>query len=204
MSRNVGPADGPVAEQVSRKERPDRLPRHVGRRVFLRRLGLALAGAPLLARFTPARATHVRTLNFHHTHTGETLSVEWAGDGTHDRSTIERVNYFLRDFRTDEAHEIDPDLLDFLAELHGTLDSSGTFEVISGYRSPTTNARLRAGGRGVAKRSLHMEGRAIDVRLTDVDSKTLRDRALALKRGGVGYYPKSDFVHVDTGRYRTW
>ncbi|MCZ7566575.1 MAG: DUF882 domain-containing protein [Burkholderiales bacterium] len=110
----------------------------------------------------------------------------------------------LRDFRTGEAHAIDVALLD---TLHALCAACGgrTFEIISGYRSPTTNAMLRRTSvGGVAKRSLHMDGRAIDVRLVGVDTARLRDAAKALGRGGVGYYRESDFVHLDTGRARSW
>jgi uncharacterized protein YcbK (DUF882 family) len=99
---------------------------------------------------------------------------------------------------------MDTGLLDLLHQLRRLTDSRGHYEVISGYRSPATNARLRQNGNGVAKRSLHMQGRAIDVRLVGVDTARLRDAAVSLRAGGVGYYARSDFVHVDTGRFRTW
>ncbi|HLE65999.1 MAG TPA: DUF882 domain-containing protein, partial [Burkholderiales bacterium] len=108
-----------------------------------------------------------------------------------------------RDFRTGETHPIDPRLLDTLNVLCA-LCGGGVFEVISGYRSPKTNAMLRGAGGGVAEHSLHVEGRAIDLRLTGFRTARLRDAAIALGRGGVGYYPKSDFVHLDTGRVRNW
>ena len=95
-------------------------------------------------------------------------------------------------------------MLEILDDLRRATGSRGTFEVISGYRSPRTNEALRGQGGGVARKSLHMQGRAIDVRLTDVPSDKLRDAAISLKRGGVGYYRQSDFVHLDTGRFRTW
>jgi uncharacterized protein YcbK (DUF882 family) len=114
------------------------------------------------------------------------------------------VKHFLRDFRTGEEHGIDEGLLDILHTLKRETGTSRPFEIISGYRSPKTNAMLRQHSEGVAAHSLHMNGQAVDVRLVDVPLARLRDRALALGRGGVGYYPTSNFVHVDTGRVRRW
>lgn len=99
---------------------------------------------------------------------------------------------------------MDPELLMVLAKLQNEVGVAGPFHVISGYRSPKTNAKLRADGRGVAKKSLHMQGKAIDIRLPGCELATLRDAAISLKAGGVGYYAKSDFIHVDTGRVRYW
>jgi uncharacterized protein YcbK (DUF882 family) len=110
----------------------------------------------------------------------------------------------LRDHRTDEVAEMDPRLLDLLFNLQGKLGASTPFHVISGYRSPRSNAMLVAKGGGVAKKSLHMQGKAIDIRLPGRELADLRKAALGLKAGGVGYYPKSDFVHVDVGRVRHW
>ncbi len=95
-------------------------------------------------------------------------------------------------------------LIDMLHALGSVTESQGTFEIISAYRSPKTNKALRDQGRGVAKRSLHMQGRALDIRLTDVSTANLRKAALAMKTGGVGFYPKSDFIHIDNGRVRFW
>ena len=140
-------------------------------------------------------------LRFYHTHTGETLKVN-LGEAT--SQTLQKVHRFLRDFRTGEIHPIDPQLLSVLGRIKKQSGSTGTFEVISGYRSPKTNKMLRTASSGVAKKSLHMTGRAIDIRLTDIRTRDLRDLACSLKQGGVGYYPQSDFVHLDTGRVRTW
>jgi len=114
------------------------------------------------------------------------------------------LNRYLRDFRTNEIHPIDANLFDILYAVKNACNSNGTFEVISGYRSPQTNQYLHEKGRGVATRSLHMDGKAIDVRLTDVQTSYLKKAAASLKRGGVGFYAKSDFVHIDTGRVRYW
>ncbi len=145
-----------------------------------------------------------RFLAFRHTHTGERLRIVYFARGGYRPEALGQIDWLLRDFRTGDTHTIDPRLLD---TLHALCLSCGkeTLEIISGYRSPQTNAMLRrTGGGGVAQRSLHMDGRAIDVRLAGCDTARLRDAAIALRRGGVGYYPKSDFVHLDTGRFRTW
>jgi len=145
-----------------------------------------------------------RTLSFYHTHTGEQLAVTYSEKDRYISSALEKINGFLRDFRSGEVHPIDPKLLDILFSLQCDTGSNGTFEVISGYRSPATNSMLRGQSNGVAKRSLHTEGKAIDIRLPAMDCKQLRDRAMALKAGGVGYYGTSKFVHLDTGRVRFW
>ena len=139
-----------------------------------------------------------------HTHTGESLSCVYYRDGAYDPATLTRVNHFLRDFRTGEVHAIDPGLLDILFAVRARAGRDDAFHVISGYRSPATNAFLRSHSSGVARHSLHMVGRAIDVRLPGFPTRRLRDLALAMRRGGVGYYPTSDFVHLDTGRVRFW
>ena len=117
---------------------------------------------------------------------------------------LAQVEVLLRDYRTGERHPIDPHLLDILYEVAQSIGVDPVFSVISGYRSPQTNALLHERSAEVASQSLHMEGRAIDVRLTHVDCADLADKALAMQRGGVGYYRQSDFVHLDTGRVRTW
>ena len=115
------------------------------------------------------------------------------------------VNRVLRDHRSGDFYPMDPDLLDTLYLLQQSVGVSGAFHIISGYRSPSTNEKLRAsGGGGVAKRSLHMQGKAVDIRLPGCGLKDLRNAALELKAGGVGYYAKSNFIHVDTGRVRRW
>ncbi len=139
-----------------------------------------------------------------HTHTGERLDVEYFSHGTYLSDGLRDVDRFLRDFRTGAVHPIDPALLDLLHAVTAATGTSRPFAVISGYRSPATNRLLRSRSEGVAAHSLHMEGRAIDVRLTDVPLPVLRSAARAARRGGVGYYPDSDFVHMDTGRVRTW
>jgi uncharacterized protein YcbK (DUF882 family) len=145
-----------------------------------------------------------RRLAFVHTHTRETLDLVYAGVAGYQAQSLTKVNEFLRDFRTSEVHVIDPKLLDLLHALAKSMKSTEPFHVISGYRSPRTNSALRAHSNGVAKYSLHMEGKAIDIRVPGLALDRVRDSALGLARGGVGYYPDSNFVHVDTGRVRVW
>jgi uncharacterized protein YcbK (DUF882 family) len=179
--------------------------RDLPRRLFLRHLLMAAPAALLpLGRGRALAGSDRRELTFHHTHTDEKLTVVYWADGAYVPEALEQVNHLLRDFRNDEVHPIDPELLHILYKVAREAGSRGVYEIISGYRSPETNAKLRDKSKGVARRSLHMQGRAIDVRLTDVESAKLRDVALELKLGGVGYYYRSDFVHLDTGRFRTW
>ena len=172
-----------------------------------RRFLTALAAGSLTLVSRPARAAlaaPARELRFNHLHTGETLAVEYFQGGRYQPDALDAVNHLLRDFRTGDEHVIEPALLDLLYEVRGRVASRRPFEVISGYRSPHTNAALRKRSEGVAARSLHMSGRAIDIRLSDVPLATVRRSALAVGTGGVGYYPASNFVHLDTGRVRTW
>ena len=153
-----------------------------------------------------ARADSTRSLSFVHTHTGETLSVPYRQASCYDSDCLSAVNHLLRDFRTGDVHPIDPGVLDILCALKDQSGSDAPFEVISGYRSPLTNAMLRgrSATSGVAEHSLHMQGRAVDVRLGGVSTAKLAELARGLQRGGVGFYAASDFVHVDTGRVRYW
>jgi uncharacterized protein YcbK (DUF882 family) len=173
----------------------------LNRRTLLRAAAAVTLSTSPLAR---ALASDARSLSFRHTHTGEALSLVYFRDGGYVPASLAQVDRFLRDFRTGEIHPIDPQLLDILASLHAGCDTAGAYEVVSGYRSPRTNAALRRRSSGVAEHSMHLEGRAIDVRLTGVATAALRERALDLNRGGVGYYAASDFVHLDTGRVRHW
>jgi uncharacterized protein YcbK (DUF882 family) len=137
-------------------------------------------------------------------HTAERLDLEFFRDGAYVPDALAAIARLLRDYRTGEQHVIDPGLLDYLHEVAFASGVDPVFSVISGYRSPQTNEQLREHGSGVARHSLHMEGRAIDVRVAGIDCADLAARALDLRRGGVGYYRKSDFVHLDTGAFRTW
>jgi uncharacterized protein YcbK (DUF882 family) len=171
-----------------------------------RTLLAGLAVLPVMGVTGAARAANTarkRALSFLHLHTDERLSLTYFEEGRYLPQALRRIHHLLRDFRTGDVHVIDPGLLDTLHALTGEL-GEGTFEVISGYRSPTTNRMLRKHSDGVARKSMHLQGRAIDVRLTGLSTARLRDAAIGLGRGGVGYYPGADFVHLDTGRARSW
>jgi uncharacterized protein YcbK (DUF882 family) len=172
------------------------------------------AGAGLaIARFAAAKGEAVketpelveRHLELHNTHTNEIVSVVYRRGEEYQDNAVASLRNVMRDHRNGEAHDIDLALYDQLHDLALAAKCEPRFEIISGYRSPESNATMAARpGSGVAKRSLHMEGRAIDVRLHQCPCADLRDLALAAAKGGVGYYRRSDFVHIDTGRFRTW
>ncbi len=145
-----------------------------------------------------------RILRLHNLHTGENLKATYWAEGQYLAEEIAALNRVLRDHRSNETYRMDQRLFDMLHVLQQQVGSDGTFHVISGYRSPKTNAMLNRNSSGVAKRSLHMQGRAIDIRLPGVELKHLRQAALNMKAGGVGYYPRSGFIHIDTGRTRFW
>lgn len=145
-----------------------------------------------------------RTLRFLNLHTGEKVAADFWSKGAFVPDGLAEISHVLRDHRTDEVWPIDPKLLDLLHRLHSRMDASAPFHVISGYRSPASNAMLRQKSGGVAKRSYHMQGRAIDVRLPGLRLPDMRRAALGLRGGGVGYYPKSGFLHIDTGPVRQW
>ena len=145
-----------------------------------------------------------KSIAFVHTHTGESISVEFKRNGVFNLQAIAKLNQFLRDHRNGQAREMDPELFDILHEIQRRAGTDAPFHLISAYRSPETNEMLRRTTNGVAKKSMHTNGRAIDVRLPGVDTELLQRIALELEQGGVGYYQKSDFIHVDTGRVRRW
>ena len=161
----------------------------------------ALGAGPALAALAPEPN---RSLAFLNLHTGEKLDITYYEHGKYLSDALDVINHLLRDHRTDEVHPIDPGLLDLLSTLHQRVDGRAAYHVISGYRSPATNAMLSGRSNGVATRSLHLQGRAIDIRLPHCELRDLRQAALALHAGGVGYYPASEFIHVDTGRTRSW
>lgn len=176
-----------------------------------RRGFLKLGAAALLAASAPGKAlanmasAPERTLSFYHLHTGEQLNATYWADGSYQQQGLAEIYNLLRDFRTGAVNPIATPLLDLLHSLALKLDTNKPFHVISGYRSPKTNAMLVKNSRGgVAKHSLHMDGLAIDVRMPGRDLSSLHRAALAMQAGGVGYYPVSDFVHVDVGRVRQW
>jgi uncharacterized protein YcbK (DUF882 family) len=163
-------------------------------------LGVASASATPL----PLAPVATRRVAFHNLHTDEKLDAVYFDQGRYVPDALHAVNHVLRDFRTGDVHMIDPRLLDVLDVLADRTRSRKPFQVISGYRSPRTNAMLHARSEGVANHSLHMKGMAIDIRLVDGPLAHLHDEALRLGAGGVGYYPRSDFVHVDVGPVRRW
>ena len=155
----------------------------------------------------PARHIHSsahKTLAFHNTHTGDKLKLTYFERGNYIEDALQEINYLLRDYHTDDIHPIDTALLDQLYDLKQTLGINRPFHIISGYRSPLTNAQLRKHSHGVAEHSLHMQGRAIDIRIEGIATKTIKNAALTMARGGVGYYPRNSFVHLDTGKFRSW
>ncbi len=180
----------------------------LARRELLRTGLAAAAGAVTLGHAIPALAfadaKGARQLGFKHLHTGETLDVAYWENGAYVPDALGAVNHVLRDWRTNETHVIEPKLLDLLTALQTRLGKQERFEVICGYRSPATNAMLHERSSEVATHSLHLVGQAIDIHLPGVELASLRDAALSLGLGGVGYYPESDFVHVDIGRVRQW
>jgi len=180
---------------------------HHSRRGFLAHAAQVLAAGVGLPPTRPALASlpDARQLAFEHTHTGERLSLVFSLGDRYLPESLGRLNHFLRDHYSGEVGNIDPQLFDLLHGIKQELGCETAFQVISGYRCRNTNSRLRkTRGGGVARQSLHMEGKAIDIRLAGVPLGDLRDAALAQCRGGVGYYAGSNFVHVDTGRVRAW
>ncbi|MEQ8354947.1 MAG: DUF882 domain-containing protein [Kiloniellaceae bacterium] len=166
----------------------------------------ALATTTLIPKVAVAATAlpDTRSLAFRSLHTGEEVAATYVRDNILQPDGLQVLNTVLRDWRSGEVWDMDPQLLDLLFTLRRRMDSEAPFELISGYRSPKTNANLAANSNGVAKRSLHMRGMATDVRLPDRDLLALHKTALALQAGGVGLYSKSGFVHVDTGRVRRW
>jgi len=182
------------------------MPRRRG--VFHLIFGLfAAASALLVATARPQDAAafgDTRTLSFFHTHTQESLTVTFRRNGQYDEQALSRLNWFLRDWRMDKPAQMDPRLFDILWEVYRESGSSQPINIISAYRSPETNGALRRRSSGVAEHSQHMLGKAMDIRLPDVDTGRLRAIAMRMQYGGVGYYPSSAFVHVDTGNVRAW
>ena len=169
----------------------------------LMRGALGVAGTSLFGTFAKADVAP-RTLALLNLHTGESLKAPYFEAGRYLPDALAAMNRVLRDHRTGEAHPMAPGLLDLVTTLSRTFGTSQSVQVISGYRSPKSNAALHKASNGVATRSLHMEGEAMDIRIPGVELANLRDAALRLQRGGVGFYPASDFVHVDVGRVRRW
>lgn len=178
------------------------------RRGFLK-AGLTLSTAAVLsatlakpALALPEGGTY--SVSFKNEHTNESFSGVYRVGNKYLPEAFERINYVLRDFRQNEIFPIDPRAIDIVTIVHKATGSSEPYSVLSGYRSPKTNAMLRNEGGGVAKHSLHMAGQAIDIRMHNVSTKRIHDLATKLHAGGVGYYSRSNFVHMDSGAFRTW
>lgn len=174
------------------------------RRRFLTHAAAAAVGAAAAPRTLFAGTGGRRSLCLYNTHSAERLTAEYWVDGWYNPDARARLNHILRDWRTGEVTEIDPALLDLLHQIQSRTDTTAPLHVVCGYRSPATNARLARTNRGVARNSFHIKGMAVDIRLPDYNLRGLRQLALDLRVGGVGYYPRSGFVHVDTGPVRTW
>jgi uncharacterized protein YcbK (DUF882 family) len=149
-------------------------------------------------------AADVKRLFLHNLHTGDTIKTVYWENGAYLDGALAEARHALRDWRNDQQHDMDPKLFDVLHDLGAKLEVDRPFQIISGYRSPASNAAMHAASSGVAKNSLHMQGMASDIRVEGVELAHLRKAALSLGRGGVGFYPVSNFVHVDTGRVRQW
>ena len=165
--------------------------------------GGCLMSAPALAALKMPKADSYR-VTIHNAHTNESFSGVYRIGNRYLPDAFERLNVVLRDFRTNEVFPIDPRAIDILFVLQQKIGKNQPLEILSGYRSPKTNSMLRKASGGVAKNSLHMVGQAIDIRAPGYSTRRLRDQAISLKAGGVGYYSRSDFVHVDTGKVRSW
>jgi len=178
----------------------------ISRRAFLTRVGIAAAGS-LLIPSADAFANVLgrqRKITLFNTNTREEWGFLCAPQQNYDTGLLADFSHFLRDHRSDEARIMDPALLDLLYAVTVLTGGRGEYNIISGYRTPETNQMLRRAGHGVAEHSMHIQGKAIDLRTEDVGIRSIQQVALALQQGGVGYYPSSDFVHLDTGDIRSW
>ena len=181
----------------------------VSRREVIKAGLWAAAGTLLLPSVAEAAAVKMPKsgsydIKFTNAHTGEGFSGTYRVGGKYLPDAFEEINYVLRDFRVDEVFPIDPRVIDILYMVHRKTGRNQPLEILSGYRSPKTNNMLREASSGVARNSMHLSGQAIDFRMAGVSTRGLRDIARGFKAGGVGYYPRSDFVHVDTGKVRSW
>jgi uncharacterized protein YcbK (DUF882 family) len=154
---------------------------------------------------SPCNESRDHLLQLYNTHTAERIEIVYRHDDQYIPGALAKLDYFLRDHRTGNVRHFDPRLYDILSDLTSSIgDPEGEIDIVCGYRTPSTNESLRAHTTGVAKNSLHIQAEAIDLRMPGIDTLKLRKAALALHRGGVGYYPHSDFIHVDVGRVRQW
>jgi len=178
------------------------------RRRFLKQLG----GFSLLA-FSSCNNTSLasrivhnsaKTIALNNINTGDKLKLTYFEHGRYIEDALQEISFLFRDFRSGDIHHVDPLLIDQLYHVKQILEIDKAFEVICGYRSPNTNASLHKQNHRVAEHSLHMEGRAIDIRISGLETLNLRNAAMSIRSGGVGYYPRENFVHLDTGNIRTW
>jgi len=180
----------------------------VSRRRFLKQLAcgslLAMSGSGAVSAAVRQYSPSYKIIALENTNTGDKLKLVYFEQGGYIEEALQEISYLFRDFHTGDVHPIDPMLVDQLHDLKQSLAVNRPIEVISGYRSPYTNAHLRRQSHRVAKHSLHMEGKAIDIRIAGLDTRHIRNAAVAMQRGGVGYYPRANFVHLDTGEIRTW
>ena len=165
---------------------------------------LVLGSLPAQASTFATSKSDAFNITFRNQHTGETFSGPYRVGGKYLPDAFEQINSVLRDFRTGEVFPVDPRIIDILYMSHRKAGTAQPFEVLSGYRSPRTNNMLQRVSEGVAQHSLHLTGQAVDVRLPGYSTKKLRNIAVSIRSGGVGYYPESNFVHMDTGKVRTW
>lgn len=178
---------------------------HANRRRFLLTTGVATAGLILGPDLAMAAAKKDRLLMMTNPHTGEKIrTIYWTPVDGYIKESLASVSHFMRDFRQNQVKDIDPGLLDIVHAISLNIGTHRKFEVMSGYRSPKTNRMLSRRSRNVAKKSYHMRGKAMDFQVKNVSSKSLQRIALALKAGGVGYYPGARYIHVDTGNFRKW
>lgn len=184
----------------------NKISKNISRRDFLcGALGVVAVSAlpcSLYAGTTPLNLD--KELSFHNLHTEEKIALNYFERGEYVVEALRDISYLLRDHRTEEVLAMDPSLIDLLYDLKGVLGTNKPFQVISGYRSPKSNAALHKNSNGVAVKSLHMQGKAVDIRIDGIYSQDIQAAAISLKRGGVGHYPRSNFVHIDTGAVRTW
>lgn len=179
----------------------------LGRRRFIRQMAcgsLLTLGAPIIAEAAKGRFPSHKTLILKHAHTGDKLKLTYFEKGRYVKPALNEINSLFRDYRSGKVHPIDVGLLDQLYDLKQLLGVNRPIQVICGYRSPFTNAMMHEQHAGVASNSLHIQGRAVDIRVEGCSTRQVRNAALAMRQGGVGYYEKSDFIHLDTGKFRTW
>jgi uncharacterized protein YcbK (DUF882 family) len=183
-------------------------PAVLSKRRFIKQLlygSMLAANIPSIATaVASSRSFYHKSIALQHPQTGEHLNITYFEQGRYHKDALLEIDYLLRDYHSDDIHPIDKALVDQLHDLKEQLGIRQPIQVVSGYRSPNTNAQLRHHSHRVAKHSLHMEGRAIDIRIDGVPTAVLKKAAVAMQRGGVGYYPRADFLHLDTGEVRLW